>query len=244
MPSETVPDFVAEDRRLESAQGKATEKLAQHRWHWTLDESNPGRVSLHEYARRVGRGVASIHRMAHGYEAFRNSGTPAIGGPVTLTDYIEQANLSAEKAEATRAVAAATGKSFSTTAVGQRTEVREVLDTARERAERKGTTVSEELPKVAEFRERARTARQSEKDARQAKRFTLVEIEGHLGAAIRRLKEALALASETDFDSEETEVISESIERLKTMIALIDVKITGSNSTIDWDAEFAEVMDE
>ena len=68
--------FVVRDRELESVQQRSIEKLAQHRWHWTLDDSNPDRVSIAEYARRVSRGRATIHRMAYGYKAWsvRNSG--------------------------------------------------------------------------------------------------------------------------------------------------------------------------
>jgi len=236
-------DFVAEDRRLESANEKTTEKLAAHRWRWTLDESNPERLSINQYALRVGRTRSVVQAMANGYAAWAGRGSAATpGGPATLGDFIEQAKLGSETAEATEVVAAATGKSFSTVARGHRSEVRSTLDTARERAERKGTTVSEELPAVAEWREKGRKARQNERDARQAKRFTLVEIEGHLGYAIRRLREALKLASEADFDAEETAVIEESIEKLKTMIALLDMKITGENTTIDWEGEFEAVL--
>ena len=63
-------DFVARDHELEAAHEKTSEALAKHRWHWTLDESNPERLTIQEYARRVVRGRASIHRMAYGYAAF------------------------------------------------------------------------------------------------------------------------------------------------------------------------------
>ena len=37
---ETLPQSVVEeDRRLESSAESASEALAKHRWHWTLDES-------------------------------------------------------------------------------------------------------------------------------------------------------------------------------------------------------------
>jgi hypothetical protein len=236
--------FVVRDRELESVQQRSIEKLAQHRWHWTLDDSNPDRVSIAEYARRVSRGRATIHRMAYGYKAWsvRNSGHSP-GEPVTLTDFIEQANLAAEKAEAVEAVAAATGKSFSNTAVSKRAEVRDVLDTARERAERKGTTVSDELPAVADFREKARRAAQKEKDSRRASHFMLVEVEGHIGAAMRRLRQALAIARDVDFDAEETELLEDSIAKLRMIVDLIDVRITGERGGIDWDTEFTKVME-
>jgi hypothetical protein len=160
-----------------------------------------------------------------------------------LNDFIEQANLGAEKAAATEAVAAVTGKSFSNVARSHRTEVREVLATAQDRAERKGTTVSEELPKVADFREKARQTAKRERDERRMSQFMLVELEGHLGAAIRRLREALAIARDVDFDQEQVEWLEGSIDTLRTLVRLIDVRVTGETG-IDWDAEFANIMEE
>ena len=45
----------------------ASEELARHRWHWTLDESNPDRVSFSEYAAGVGRHKSQIQSFARGY---------------------------------------------------------------------------------------------------------------------------------------------------------------------------------
>jgi len=241
-------DFVARDRELEAAHDKASEELAEHRWHWTLDESNAERVPLREYARQVGRSLKSIQRQAHGYAAWREvtrSDRVTPGGPQTLHDFIAQANLSAEKAEATQAVAAARGTSFGAAAhPTRRAEVREVLATAQDRAERKGTTVSEELPRVAVSREKARqVASQERRDKQEAKGLFLVEVEGHLGAAIRRLREALALVRDVDFDPEQVELLEHTVETLRTLVRLIDVRLTGSTGT-DWDAEFASIMEE
>lgn len=235
-------DFVARDHELESAHERATEALAEHRWHWTLDESNPKRITLREYGRRVGRNDRTIRRMANGYEAWlRRPAAAPPGSPVTLTEYIEQANLGAEKAEATEAVAAATGTTFSHVAKRKRDEVRDVVATARDRAERKGTTVSDEIPAVAEWREKSRQARQKEAQERSESRFVLVELEGHIGAAVRRLREGLLLAKEIDFDDEQIEMIADTLAKLRAIVALIDLKITGE-SGVNWDDEFARVM--
>jgi hypothetical protein len=239
MPTE---DFVARDHELERGHERATEQLAEHRWHWTLDQTNADRVPIREYARRVGRGIASIHRMAHGFEAFRNSGTPEPGGPVTLTDFIEQANLGAEKAEATQAVAAATGKSFSNVAASHRSEVRSVLSTAQDRAERKGTRVEDEVREVAQWRERSRKAADSQREQRRSSQFMLVELEGHIGAAIRRLREALSIARDVDFDAEQVEMLEGSLDQLRSIVGLIDVRITG-RADRDWDDEFTKIME-
>jgi hypothetical protein len=60
-------DVINEDFMLEGQVSGVTEKLAQLRWHWTLDESNPEAVGVREYARQVGRNDSVIHRMARGY---------------------------------------------------------------------------------------------------------------------------------------------------------------------------------
>lgn len=237
-----TPDYVSRDRELEAAHAETVEHLAEHRWHWTLDETNEGRVPFREYARQVGRQFSAIHAHAHGFAAWRDRDVVIRpGGPETLTDYIEQAKLGADKAEATQAVAAVTGRSFASTATRQRAEVREVLTTAQDRAERKGTTVSEEIPAVAEWRQRGRQARQRERDERLARDFRVVEFEGHVGAAIRRLREALSMAKDIDFTDEEVELVKGSLESLRTVVRLIDSRVMGTTG-VDWDAEFREVM--
>lgn len=235
-------DFVARDHELESAHERATEALAEHRWHWTKDESNPDRVAFKEYARRVGRNDRTIRKMVHGFAAWKaRTSTSSPGGPVTLAEFIEHAALGAETAEATEAVAAVTGTTFKNVAVHNRAEVRDVVATARDRAERKGTTVSDEIPAVAEWREKSRQARQKEAEAKHESKYVLVELEGHIGAAVRRLREGLLLAKEIDFDDEQIEMIADTLAKLRAIVALIDLKITGE-SGVNWDDEFARVM--
>jgi hypothetical protein len=51
----TLPGKVAtQDKRLQAEAKSAGEKLGQLRWHWTLDETNPERVTFRAYARSVG----------------------------------------------------------------------------------------------------------------------------------------------------------------------------------------------
>lgn len=46
--------YAATDRKLVKALEKATSDLIEHRWHWTQDEDNEKRVTVAEYALRVG----------------------------------------------------------------------------------------------------------------------------------------------------------------------------------------------
>jgi hypothetical protein len=184
--------------------------------------------------------------MASGYASWKARASEALtpGRPVTLNDFVQHAKIGAEKQEAVQAVAVATGKSFGAAAHPNMSgEVREVLATAQDRAERKGTTVSDELPRIAKSREKARqAARKERRERQQTKAFFLVEVEGHLGAAIRRLREALALVRDVDFDTEQVEMLEGTVDTLRTLVRLIDVRITGETG-IDWDAEFADVME-
>jgi hypothetical protein len=238
---------VKEDRRLEAAHERTSEALAKHRWHWTLDESNPERVSLKEYARQVGRAFSSVKPMVNGYAAWKKANASEAfaepGKPVTLNDHVQQARFGTERSEATEAVARATGKGFGGAAhPSMRSEVDEVLSTARERAERFGTTVSDALDEVAEEREKSRHARKAQREARNERAsFRLVEIEGHIAAAIRRLRQAIQVAREVEFTEEELEVYEDAMGSLRTLVRLLDAKMTGESGT-DWDAEFAAVV--
>ena len=60
-------EVVETDHRLDMAASKTREALAKHRWHWTLDETNPDRVSIRNYADAVGRHETVVRRHANGY---------------------------------------------------------------------------------------------------------------------------------------------------------------------------------
>jgi hypothetical protein len=127
-----MKDYAKRDAELDASASSASEELAKHRWHWTLDESNPKRVSLRQYAKDVNRGYATIKTQANGYAAWVEGERSR-----PLSDEITLANMGEERQAATEAVAKATGKSVNTMRAGQnRKEVTEVLHTARDRAER------------------------------------------------------------------------------------------------------------
>ena len=232
-------EVVERDRRLQ----RSADELMELRWHWTLDESNPDRVGFSEYGRQVGRGEAAIRRDANAWAAWRESQTSSGSGrtpgtPQTPTDYRELSRLGSERQEAAKAVAQATGEAVSSVARAKREEVDAVLSTARERAVDRGTTVEHEIQRAAEWRTKTRKAAEREKDERR-KRSTMrfVEIEGHIGAAMQRLRKVLDTSQDVDFNDEERELITESLAKLRSLLNLIDVRITG-NTDIDWDAEF------
>lgn len=233
---------IAEDQRLDTAATRSSEELAQHRWHWTLDESNPNRVTFVEYAAAVGRSHVTISKQANGYAAwFAEQGREEV--PLHgLAEHVERANIGAEKQQAIDAVAKATGKTFQAIRKGGADVVRDVLSTARERVERgNDATMEDAIQRVAEDRarhERTQERVQSESKARHT--FRYVELEGHIAYAMRRLREALDVAQDVPFEDEERELIADSLAKLRAVLNLIDVRVTGT-TMVDWDSELAKL---
>jgi len=225
------------DARLDAASTTSTEALAEHRWHWTLDETNPDRVSFSQYGRDVGRSFTAIAKHANAWNEYRLNSRVQ-----TLADAMELVKLGADRREATEAVAAATGKSPATLRSGSnRQEVTSVLDTARERAERKGTPLADEIPIVAQHREAARKA-QATSQAERQKRHTMryLELEGDIASAKIKLTHVLKATAGHQLEPEETELLRTSIAALAALLNLIDLRLGGDTHT-DWDAELAKI---
>lgn len=225
---------IEEDRRLT----KAADSLMELRWHWTLDESNPDRVGFTAYGRAVGRDEAIIRRDARAWADYQETAGPGRkpGEAQTPEDFRELRKLSGDRQRATQAIAAATGKKVSTVARG-RDEVDTVLNRARHRAEERGTRVEDEIDRAAEWQAKARkAAEQIQREKRESHGMRYIEIEGHVGAAMQRLRRVLEIGEGVDFDSDETELIAEALGKLRALLSLIDLRITGTTD-IDWDAE-------
>lgn len=233
--NELPNEVVATDARLEEQRNRSLEDLARHRWRWTLDESNPERVTIREYARQVGRSKPAIAKMVNGYAAW-SVGTD----PFPLPEAIERAAVGIEKESVIDAVASAENLTFET-ARKRYDDVREVRTMAQERAERRGTTVEEEARGVAEERVKERQAnKQREQQHKAAHSLRYVEIEGHLAAAQRRLTSALNTAQDVGWDGDEIELIADSVAKIRALLNLIDMRITGEAS-VDWDAEMEKL---
>ncbi len=228
-----------EDERLEGAAEKAGNQLAELRWHWTLDESNPERVSIREYGRSVGRNEKTIRAHAKGYAAFI-----AGAGARTLAECIEQAKMGTETLAAAEAVAEARGIGIKQTRQSRPVEVRRVREIARQRAEDNQTSVEEEAPKVAAWikkSEQAEARRHDERAAKTSLRF--VEMEGHLVKAKRELLDALNVGRVIDWGDEEQELLSDTLQNVRALLNLIDVALTGA-ADVDWDKELANLTGE
>jgi len=239
----TLPTTVVEqDRTLQ----RSADQLMELRWHWTLDETNPERVSQREYARQVGVDQSKINVDANAwadYLAGQSDAQQGItpGAPQSPGDYRTLRKMSGERQQATKAVAKATGKAVSTLATHDRGEVDAVLNTARERAVDRGTTVEHEIDRAAEARARARKAAERDADERrQASTARYLEIEGHLGAAMQRLRKVLDSSKDVEFTDEERELLVATLGKLRALLGLIDLRIAG-DTDVDWDAELTKL---
>jgi len=231
----TLPTkVITEDKRLDGAATNAQEQLAKLRWHWTLDESNPNRVSFSEYGRQVGRANTAIRSMAHGYANFSNA---SVRGNRSLTDCIELAKLTTEKQAATEAVADAMNLSVTAVASGHRDKVKETIRAAHEAATRKESSIEEEIPRIAQAHERQRqSAAKQRAEHKRSHSMRYIEIEGHLAAAKDRLARALSVAHDVDLNGEETELIVDMLRQVNAALRLLDARFVGESGT-DWDNE-------
>jgi hypothetical protein len=234
-------EVVQRDQRLQ----KSSDELMELRWHWTLDESNPDRVNQSAYARQVGVDQKRIHVDANAwadYLASRGKASEGLPGvPQTPNDFAQLRRLSTERQEAAKAIAKVTGASVGNVATHKREEVADVINTARERAERKGTSIESQIPEVAQQRAAHRVSDQKRESDRKSRRTQqYLEVEGDIAYALRRLKNALEKAAGVNFTTDERELIGDSIAKLRALLNLLDMRVTGA-SDVNWDAELAKL---
>jgi hypothetical protein len=226
-------EVIKTDHDLEAIAGRSTEQLARHRWHWTLDESNPDRVSILAYARAIGATEQPIRVMVKGYASFVTRHEP----DSNLDDHIGKARMSGETAAAAEAVAKARGISMRTAQDSRgpvHNEVRRVRDIARDLAEKHSTSVEEEAPKVAETIVRNEQAEQAERTDRDARTdLRIIELEQHLRRAEKNLQAAKQLAAVIGWDDESRALVHTTWANVKALTKMIDALIVGA----DWDKE-------
>lgn len=228
---------INEDHRLEKASERTSEELARHRWHWTLDESNPKRVGIKEYARAVGVQSGTVSKYAHGYSAYEGCGytTP-------LVECIERAGMTAETEAVTEAVSKARGQTFAYTRRQRATEIRHVREEARERAEANGTSIEVEAPKVARAIVRREQAEVEATTQRRDKRgLAYLKLEHRLLSIRGDLLKAHQEAGE-NLNASEREALLDTINRLRDVLNLVYARIAGTK-TLDWQHELDKILE-
>jgi hypothetical protein len=229
---------IEQDARLEKQAEKSREELAAHRWHWTLDETNPKRVPIREYARSVGRGESTIRSMVNAYAEWSAPGARRTGD---LADYIARARIGADTIVAAEAVAEARGVSLDTARRHHADEVKSVKATAEERALRNKTTPEQEVARVAQNREGLRRVEARNKEVRRGSHTVrYIQAEGDIAQAMRRLRKVLDDTEGVEFSSEERDLVAGALAQLRAVLNLLDMRIVGTTD-IDWDAEMAKL---
>jgi hypothetical protein len=239
----TLPTRVIEqDNKLEKAAEGSRLKLAEYRWHWTLDESNPERVSIYRYAREIARGETTVRDMVRGYAEY----LAAPRGTRTIEDALAKAKLRGETTTATEAVAKARGVSIESARRHHAEEVREVKATAQERAERRGSSVDEEISAVAAQREEFRKAAEREKAGRvKSHSHAFLRAEGKIARALQSLRSVLDDSEGVEFTDDERELLAVSMGKLRALLNLLDIRLVGKiGENIDWDAELEKLGSE
>jgi hypothetical protein len=234
-----IDAIVDTDRRLESEANTSTKALAHWRWRHTLDENNPDRFSLAEYARIVGRDRSQIGRYANGYKLWRDRDSQDL----SISDAIERARRSTETAEALDAVAEAHGVSVSTASRSHRDEIREVREIARERSERRGTDRAQEARTAArQFREASDRRREIREERKDQLGVLVANARARLETARRGIIDAIELLRDADPSDDAREVLVADMERINITLQLLRNVLTGETGA-DWDAELARLTE-
>lgn len=241
-------DVIQEDRQLEASVENASVELAKLRWHWTLDESNPERVSMRAYAKAVGKAPPVIRQYAHAYVHIADSGSR--GFKLGFSEARSLAAMSEGMHAIASAVAEANNASVESIRSGRyKEETREVRNAVADEAERRT-----ERGEAFDEQERARYAREVAKikarheeaerrfreEQKQRHRAVFVDVDTTLSKARRLIKEAFANQQDVEFTEEEVELLQREIEAIRGLLRLFDSALTGGSGT-DWDAELARL---
>ena len=162
----------------------------------------------------------------------------------------EQRWLKEERRQAAEAVAKEIGKPYATVATDHANEVRAVVEMARERMWRRGTTFPFEAAKVARARqasrERSRAKREWEKQHLSPE---FLKVRGYLRYAISRTREAYNIARDVEFTADSLpecllEYTADILSTLRAYVNLLDRRIIGKEENVDWDAELKKLVKE
>jgi hypothetical protein len=233
---------VAEDHRLEQSASKASESLAKHRWHWTLDETNPARVSVNAYAKAVGRSEPTVRAYVQGYADWSSSTSTRTS---TLIECMERSKVSAEKAALVDAVAEANQVNFRTANTNYRPDISRVRDAVEQAVERKPDMTADDkadyAKRTAQTIARSKAADAKRTKERAAQRSVMfMRIDAKLAHARGDLRDVLEFGRDLGLGDDEIEDVKEALAKIKSFADLIDMALTGSMD-VDWDAELAKI---
>lgn len=231
---------VREDKRLDAEAKKAGEALGELRWHWTLNEDNPDRLSFAEYARQVGRSAKTVEKYAKAYAKVQSDPRGA-----DFQDAIATASYGEDRATVMAAYSKAAGISMNSVRRGNTPNHASAVSMAQEiaqrRAEDKGTSVAKEAKAAAEWVIKTRKAEEAKRQREKAQHtLEWIAATGELNKARRAIKEAIKHVDGIQFDAEETETLREEFARLEAAVKWARLYVTGK-ADVDWDVELAKL---
>lgn len=234
------------DADLRTSADNASEALAKLRWENTLGASP--KVAYAEYARQCGVAPATVMRYAKAWEIVSSAhdrvdeyGQP---NPLTISEAIVQAGTSVDRAAVIETIAKARGVTPKAVQAHHKPEVRRVERFARERAERKGTTVAEEAKNVVADQVRHKKVdRATQVRKAKATDWRWMEIEDRLLKARRALLDALAIEVEGLTD-EHRGLLTDAIGKVRSVLDLVEMKFIDVAPDVDWDKELTRLAKE
>ena len=242
---------IQEDARLSKAVETATDELAARtqelaslRWHWTLNEENPDRVSYAEYGRENGRSLSIVRQMARGYAEWVERQELRGVDSTPLADIVALQLYGADRRSVVEAYSAKTGTPATTT---RNAEHRSIVDTAhdiaQQRAIRRGTSIAEESEAAVDWAVNGRKSRQRRAENRKAQRtMEYLSASASLHKARVALVKALGHVKDVQFNKTETRLLIEDCQRLEDALRLARLELTGE-SGIDWDKELTKLSE-
>lgn len=238
MTSERLDKSVIDtDHRLTREAEQASKSLAFHRWHWTLNENNPRRVTLKAYAREIGIGETTVRMYAHAWEI--RHADPS----VPMSDALERAKLGEDAYTAAEAIAESRGTSVATVRRSQYGEVRHVRDVARDRAERHGTSVVEEVREVVRQRRESAERTQAQQRERASRTTMRADVAAsRLVTARRNVLDAVEQLIGVDLEEDDVEHLNDRLDKLEAAVGLMRARTRGE-SGVDWDAELRGLLE-
>lgn len=242
-------EVIREDQDLEQSMESASEALGYLRWHWTLDESNPARVSIRQYALAIGKNKEVIRMYAQGYASHALGGQRPSGN---FSDSVVRAGLSAEKQLAVDVVAEVNNMTFENAKRRYEPtviEVRNAVEREREQREEQGEDFPAEeredyARKVAKMKRDSKAAEaRHREEQRHNHSLKFMEMDT-LASRVRQLsKELLDVTRDVDLSvlsEEEVRLLERQIIAAHEMVGLTRTALSGDSGT-DWDKALADL---
>ena len=245
MPQSTIPqDVIDRDHALEGRSEKATEALAKHRWHQTLDPKGP-QHGAREYAKAIGRSQPVVRTHAKGYEMWLERQADSERPGLSLEDCFRLAGQSAENQAFSEAIAEGSGEPVGRVARGDNATKRgAIIEQARQRADRRGTDPVDEAREIARRGRQAREiARRHQTERRESRSVRFVRAEGRLANAKRQILNALSEVEGVEWEAEERALLLATVANLTAVLNLLDRRIAGTED-VDFDVELARILAE